>query len=124
MVLLPLVIAIAGGVLIFPFTPILLFAKPGLESLFVVLLLLGQWPMGVAILHSGFIIEHFIGRSLPKGAAEKYDMFRGGHFSMYLRLSVGAGDFLSRALNDYGKTLDEEAILRGKKLVYRHRAIA
>lgn len=123
-VLLPLLLVIASGVLIIPFMPIYLFMMPSLESLFVVLLLIGLWPMCVAMSHSAFFVEHFIGRYLPKGASEQYDMFGGWHLTMYVRLAVGAGDFLSSALHDYGRSLDTKTILRGNKLIDRHRAIA
>ena len=114
---------VASGVFIIPFTPILLIQKPSLESLFVVLLLVGLWPMCAAASHGAFLIEHFISRSISKDVAEKYDLIRGGHW-MYATLTLSSGDYLSKALAEYGPILDTKTILRGTKLVNRHRAIA
>jgi len=97
--------------------------QPSLESLFAALALVGLWPMCVAVSYSAFFIGHFIGRSLPEGAEERYDLYSGSSL-MYLRLAVQAGDFLSSALDDYGENLDTRTKQRGKKLVDHHRAIA
>jgi len=123
LILLPLLIIVASGVLIIPFMPIVFLVQPSLESLFVALILVGLWPMCLAVSYSAFFIGHFIGRCLPKGAEERYDLYSGSSV-MYVRLAVQAGDFLSSALDDYGENLDGSTRQRGKKLVDRHRAIA
>ena len=121
--LLPLFIIIACGVLLLPMMPALLFIEPSIESLFVVLLLLGLWPMCIACTYSAFVIEHFIGRSMPEGARKRYDMFA-GHYAMYVRVCLGAGDFLLKALNYYDDGLNEDVVYRGRRIASRFKAIA
>ena len=123
LVLLPLFIVVAIGVFIIPFVPIVWFMQPSLESLFIALVLVGLWPMCMAVSYSAFFIGHFIGRSLPTGAEERYNLYSGSSL-MYVRLAVQAGDFLSNALDDYEEALDTRTRQRGKKLVDHHRVLA
>lgn len=123
-ILLPLVVIIAGGVFLLPVMPVYFFAQPSLESLFVVLVMVGLWPMCVAMSHGAFLIEHFIVRSISKEAAETFNLVGGGELMVYVNLTLRAGDYLSKALQQYRETLDAETLQRGNKLVTRHRAIA
>ena len=122
-ILLFLLIFVASGVVIIPLVPIAFFMQPSLESLFAALALIGLWPMCIAVTYSAFFIGHFIERSLPKGADERYDLYPGASV-LYVRLAIEAGDTLENALENYGDILDVRTRQRGKKLIDHHRAIA
>lgn len=119
-IILPLLIVLMVGVVIIPFTPILLFMQPSLETFFVVLLLVGLWPVVLAYVHGALFVEHFITRSISKEFLNQYDMVPD---ILYTKLSLKAANFLSSALDIYGTSLDSETNRRGQALVNRHKAI-
>lgn len=111
---------LVGGALIFPFFPILLLTQPSLESFWVVLFVLGLYPMLLSYLHGAIFIEHFITRKISNTFVDENNMLLDPHFA---KLSYRAGAYLSKALLEFGPALDDETRHRGQTLLERHQAI-
>ena len=118
--MLPILFGLAGGAVIFPFLPILLFTQPSLETVWVVLFVMGLYPVLLSYLHGAIFIEHFITRKLSKTFAVENNLLPDAH---YLNLSLWAGAYLSRALLEFGPALDAGTLERGQTLLERHQAI-
>lgn len=119
-IMVPFLFGLAGGALIFPLLPIVLFTQPSVENFFVVLFVLGMYPVLLSYLHGALFIEHFVTRKLSKTFVDDNGMIMDPH---YLKLSLRAGAYLSKALLERGPMLDTETLSRGRALLKRHRAI-
>lgn len=118
-ILMPMLAVMIIGVAFLPFMPIALLIDPSIEDAFVLLLLLGMWPMCLAFVHGAYI-EHFIVRSIS-ARTESVSLLLG---SPYLDLVLWAGDHLARALECEPGALSAETVRRGQALAKRHRTIA
>jgi len=122
-IMLPLLVATACGVVIIPLGLIQIFTQPSLETMFAGLALFGLWPLALAITHGAFFIEHFMIRSISKEFVGKLDMLFGTNSQNLIRLSFRSGDYLAKALDEHANVLDNETIQRGRAMVNRHKAI-
>lgn len=120
LIMLPILIVMVGVALILPFFPLLLVTQPSPQTLWVVLFALGAYPFILSYLHGAIFIEHFITRSISKKFADENNMLPD---VQYLNLSWKVGAYLSKALCEFGPTLDEETRRRGRLLLQRHQAI-
>ena len=121
--MLPLLVATACGVVIIPLGLIQKFTEPSLETMFAGLALFGLWPLVLAITYGAFFIEHFMIRSISKEFVGKLDMLFGKNSQNLINLSFRSGDYFAKALDEHANVLDNETIRRGRAMVNRHKAI-